>query len=69
MAKRGPWVKLQNDSEALTAIKAAGVHGDGMIQANVAWVQRWVVDAIETYRKNNYAGMSLVEFLLKVKPQ
>ena len=62
------WVKMSLPFDLYWRIKEANIK-TGQYYIGGVWIPRWVREAIELYGKTeDFAGLSLVEFLSGLKP-
>lgn len=62
------WIQMDYPTYT-SAIKKAGIKYDIRATGFTMWVPRWVDDAIKQYQKNSgYGGMTLPQYLEKMKP-
>lgn len=67
------WVRYTTANDEAKSLKDAGLLTDKFLPrfggSCVIWLPRWVRDAVRIYKKEGFAGMTLTEYLLAIKPE
>jgi hypothetical protein len=66
------WVKYEANNEEYRSLRVSGLLSDkfeSKYGLSIIWLPRWVRDAVRIFKKNGFAGLSLTEYLLAIKPE
>lgn len=67
------WVRYTSTNEEAKSLKDTGLLTDKFRPrfggSCVVWLPRWVRDAVRIFNKEGFAGMTLTEYLLAIKPE